>query len=653
MKYARGYPSTTTLADGRVVAISGQITANVWADTPEIYDPVANAWSTLSGVNTSDMHDGGYPLAHLLPNGKIFVMGAAPGAIRTLDVGAQTWTNSGTLPFIYGSEAQYLPGKFIYTGGGTTWYGPSQKNAVLLDATGATVTQQAIPSMNYPRWQHNLVMLPDGRVLAVGGSLTVDTAAINGTLPAEIFNPATNTWTTMAAQNVSRMYHSTAVLLPDGRILSTGGGAAAIDDSPTGEIYSPPYLFAGPRPVISRAPSTIDYSTPITINTNDADSISTVSLIPLASETHTLDSSQTYLPLTFTHGTNQLIATPPANGNIAPSGYYMLFIVNSSGVPAVAKIVQMAGSAPSGTATPTSTSTATATSTSTRTATRTSTPTSTPTRTNTPTSTATRTNTPTPTFSATPTNTPTPTFSATSTNTPAPPSSTPTPTRTATNTSTITPTNTPVPTSTPKNTPVPTNTPTNTPVPTNTPTNTPVATNTPTNTPVATNTPTNTPVPTNTPTNTPVPTSTPTNTPVPTNTPTNTPTATPTATNTAVSTDTPTDTPTATPTPTDTTVPTSTATDTPTPTSTPTLTPTAAPSDTPAATATPTCAIQRADVDGDGSVSILDLTKVGLFFGQLSPPAPAAYDQDGDGRISILDLTQMAKVFGQHVTSCP
>jgi hypothetical protein len=342
----RWYPSATRLADGRVVVLSGQITPGVWADSPEIYNPATNTWSALASLNTSDMHEGGYPQAHLLPTGNIFVMGVGEAVMRTLDVGAQTWTNEGTLPFTFGSAAMYRPGKFLYTGGGPTWDGPSGTSAAVVDATGPTVTQHAVAPMAYPRFQHNLVMLPDGRVLAVGGSTVVNTPSTTGSLPAEIFDPNTETWTTMAAQQVPRMYHSTAVLLPDGRILSTGGGAAAINDSPTGEIYSPPYLFAGPRPVINNAPLTIDYSTPITIHTNDAANIATVSLIPLASETHTLDSSQTYLPLSFTKGTNQLIATPPANGNLAPAGYYMLFIVNGNGVPSVARIVQISASPP-------------------------------------------------------------------------------------------------------------------------------------------------------------------------------------------------------------------------------------------------------------------------------------------------------------------
>ena len=134
----------------------------------------------------------------------------------------------------------YRPGKFLYTGGGPTYDGPSGKTATVIDATGTTPTQHPVASMAYPRWQHNLVMMPDGQVLVIGGSTVTTTPSTTGSLPAEMFNPTSETWTTLAAQQVPRMYHSTAVLLPDGRVLSTGGGAAAINDSPTAEIYSPP-----------------------------------------------------------------------------------------------------------------------------------------------------------------------------------------------------------------------------------------------------------------------------------------------------------------------------------------------------------------------------------------------------------------------------
>jgi hypothetical protein len=620
MHYARWYPSSTTLPDGRVLALSGNISPGVWADTPEVYDPGTNTWTTLAGVNTSDMHDGGYPQPHVLPNGKVFVVAAGPSIMRTLDVNAQTWVNSGTVPVPFGSTAMYRPGKFLYTGGGPAYDGPSGKTATVIDATGATPSLHAVASMAFPRWQHNMVMMPDGKVLAIGGSTVINTPSTTGSLPAEIFDPNTETWTTLAAQQVPRMYHSTAVLLPDGRVLSTGGGAAAINDFPTAEIYSPPYLFKGARPVIGSAPSTIDYSTPITINTADAANIASVSLIPLAAETHTLDSSQTYLGLSvLSSNATSVTVQPPPNSNVAVPGYYMLFINNTNGVPSVAKVVKVGGSAPVGT--PTNTPTASATSTSTPTPTRTRTATATSTATPVPT------NTPTPTATATPTATLTPTRTATSA----------APTATATSTPTLLPTSTQTATATSTSTATPTRT--STPPPTSTPT----ATATPT--PTATNGP---PSPTPTPSDTPqAPTATPTTGPLDTDAD-----GVPDAVDNCVS------------------VPNADQRNTDAGNSAlgrPGADGIGDACDSDisgdgygsvnkiALGRDPTvyCATMRADVDGDHIVSILDLTNVGQYFGQPVPPAPTRYSQDADAFISIIDLALMGAQYLQNVSTCP
>ena len=141
----------------------------------------------------------------------------------------------------------------------------------------------------------------------------------------------------MASTNTYRGYHSTALLLPDGRVLSAGGeitGASA-------EIYSPPYLFNGPRPTITSVGSTVTYGQTFTVTTPDAASISQVTFIRLPSVTHAFNQNGRLIHLQFTQVSGGLQVTAPANGNLAPPGHYMLFLVNSNGVPSVASIIQI------------------------------------------------------------------------------------------------------------------------------------------------------------------------------------------------------------------------------------------------------------------------------------------------------------------------
>ena len=118
MHLARWYPSATTLPDGRVLVVSGQISSGVWADTPEVYDPATNAWTLLTGVDTSDLHDPEYPLAYLLPDGRVLLYGATGGQTRVLDVQARSWTNAGMAPIASGSAAMVRPGQLLVSGGG-------------------------------------------------------------------------------------------------------------------------------------------------------------------------------------------------------------------------------------------------------------------------------------------------------------------------------------------------------------------------------------------------------------------------------------------------------------------------------------------------------------------------------------------------------
>ena len=349
MHYPRWYPDLTELADGRFVAISGNTTnESTWADTPEVYDPTTNQWTLLTGVSTSQVHEAEYPFSYLIPNGSVFTIGPSEDKSFELNAAAKTWTQvGGSSGVVNGSSVMYLPGKVLYTGGAANLNSstPAQATAATIDLTAATPAWHATQPMAHARIYHTLTMLADGTVLAVGGEPTAgqtgSTEVSGGVLPSEIWNPSTQAWSPAAATGATRGYHSTAVLMPDGTVLVAGSGHAnpgyAGQDS--AQVYSPPYLSKGARPTITSAPASIGYGTNFNVATPDAATISAVNLVSLGADTHQSDMDQHFVPLSFTQNNGTLTVQGPASGAYAPPGHYMLFIVNSNGVPSVAPIV--------------------------------------------------------------------------------------------------------------------------------------------------------------------------------------------------------------------------------------------------------------------------------------------------------------------------
>jgi Galactose oxidase-like, Early set domain/Fibronectin type III domain len=349
MNRPRWYPSLTELQDGRYVAISGNSTNDrTWADTPEVYDPVADTWTLINGVSTPQVHEVEYPFSYLVPNGKVFTIGPSEDNSFFLDVDNQTWTPvGGTSGVVNGSSVMYRPGKILYSGGAPTINTPSTAKATtaVIDLTASTPAWRQTPAMRNSRIYHTLTMLADGTVLALGGEQSSDQSIVtSGVLPAEIWDPVTETWTSVAPMAAARNYHSTAVLMPDGRVLVAGGGHYINGTGPgqfSAQIYSPPYLFNGSRPTISNAPAAATYGSDITITTPNAASIRKVSLVSLAADTHQSDMDQHFVPLDYTAGSGSLTVQAPANASLAPPGTYMLFIVDDQGVPSVASMVSM------------------------------------------------------------------------------------------------------------------------------------------------------------------------------------------------------------------------------------------------------------------------------------------------------------------------
>jgi hypothetical protein len=232
-----------------------------------------------------------------------------------------------------------LPGATrLLTVGGTAGNNqPPTATAEILDLTAGTLAWQSTAPLNFARLLANAVVLPDGTVFVIGGGLQFQYSGPIFT--PELFDPATETWTQMAPHQAGRMYHSTALLLPDGRVFCAGQ-----DNGPLAnfaEIWSPPYLFKGARPTFTGAPATVGYGEQFTISTDQAADIGTVTVIKSGSVTHQINTDHRSLPLAFTADTGTLTMTAPANANLAPPGYYLLFIVTRDGVPSVAPFIRI------------------------------------------------------------------------------------------------------------------------------------------------------------------------------------------------------------------------------------------------------------------------------------------------------------------------
>ncbi|HEU5097795.1 MAG TPA: galactose oxidase-like domain-containing protein, partial [Roseiflexaceae bacterium] len=335
MHYPRWYGTTTTLPDGRVLATSGDMPGGERANIPEIYDPAADTWTLMPNTAFKDLSL--YPELFVLPNGKVYAAGAKTSTY-ILDTATGTWTNGPTNAFgssgYAESSAMYAPGKIIRSGGGD----PAFANTAIVDMTAASPQWKQVSPMTQPRRRHNMVILADGEVMAVGGTGSADdlSAAV---YTGEIWNPATEQWTVTAPMTFDRMYHSAALLLPDGRVLTAGG---EFNGRMNAQIFSPPYLFKGARPTITANPATVGYGAGFSISVStDGSSISQVALIRPSAVTHAFDHNQRFVPLTFSQAGDTLSVTAPPNANYAPPGYYMLVVTDSKGVPSVAKFVRV------------------------------------------------------------------------------------------------------------------------------------------------------------------------------------------------------------------------------------------------------------------------------------------------------------------------
>ena len=338
----RWYPTNVELGNGKILVFGGQKDNQTTSDTVESYDPATNTLTTLPATATKKVNS--YPRLHLLPSGKISFTNQR--RTQVFNPSTNTWSAGAIMNFGgrgVSGHSVLLPGltKVLDFGGKASGATSATNTAEIIDFAVPSPQWRNTAPMNFPRMYGNPVVLPDGKVLVVGGGRGPGIYD-NPVKEAELFDPVTETWTTMAPQVAPRIYHSTAVLLPDGRVVSAGQDSGSFQF--TAEIYSPPYLFKGPRPQIASAPAAVEYDETFTISTPDASSIQRVALVRPDSVTHSVNFDQRYVDLSFSVGTGNITAASPPTANHAPPGPYMLFVVSSAGVPSIASWVMVGDS---------------------------------------------------------------------------------------------------------------------------------------------------------------------------------------------------------------------------------------------------------------------------------------------------------------------
>jgi hypothetical protein len=362
MADGRWYPTATTLGDGRIMAFSGLALDGSTNRTTQIFD-LANSgpgWgTTLLEPFTPPL----FPRIFLLPNGKLFYTGQGSGSRNTTgwihDPVARTWTASATTTRerSYGNSVllpllppSYTP-KVMNLGGNS----PATRTTEIINLSAATPSWIPGPDMSTARIHMNTVLLPDGSVLAEGGSVNSEAPDGPGKT-ADLYHPSTNSFTSGGTADYSRLYHSTAVLLPDATVASLGSNPGdrgkylgAI------EIYTPPYLYdvndhlvTADRAVITAFDPVVRYGEMFDVGYAGTYPIDAVVLVRPSSTTHAFDMDQRLVglcgpapqpPCLGPGGT--LTLTAPPNGNIAPPGYYMLFLIDSAGVPSRAEFIKL------------------------------------------------------------------------------------------------------------------------------------------------------------------------------------------------------------------------------------------------------------------------------------------------------------------------
>jgi hypothetical protein len=333
---SRWYSTSITLLNGDTYIQGG----SGGADHPEVRQS-NGSFRLLSSADTSAIHPF-YPRNFIAPNGQVFGFGTFDGNMYFVDPNnTGSFTLKGKIPSggWTASAVQYKPGQILVFGGDSS-------GAAEIDIRSYNPSYQALPAIrSTPLVWVNGTSLPDGKVLATGGA-EIDGVIKGSNLNAHIWNPNTKQWTTGAAAKKVRLYHSTALLLPDGTVLVGGGGAPGPQTNLNAELYYPPYLFnpngqLAARPSITSAPTVLNTGQVFSMQVSGTKPIRRVVMVKNGSVTHSFNMGQGFVELNFRATGNQISTQMPLNPADAPPGFYMLFALDSAGVPSEAKFVRV------------------------------------------------------------------------------------------------------------------------------------------------------------------------------------------------------------------------------------------------------------------------------------------------------------------------
>jgi galactose oxidase len=368
MTTARGYQASATLSDGRVFTIGGSWSGGVGGvDGPhkagEIWSATAG-WKALPGASvvpmlTNDANPNGdyrkdnHAWLFAWSGGKVLQAGPSKAMNWYNTAGTGSVTSAGTRgddgDAMNGNAVMYDSGKILAIGGAPSYEdATATANAYALTISGTTVTTKKLAPMANARAFHNSVVLPDGKVAVFGGqSYAVPFTDNNAVLTAELWDPVTQAFTALAPAAVPRTYHSVALLMPDGRVFTGGGGlcgAGCDTNHMDAEIFTPPNLLnadgtPASRPAITTAPATAANGATITVATNRT--VTAFSIIRMGTATHSVDTDQRRLSLTPTTVGGGYQLTIPSDKGIAVPGYWMLFALDANGVPSIAKTIKI------------------------------------------------------------------------------------------------------------------------------------------------------------------------------------------------------------------------------------------------------------------------------------------------------------------------